>query len=376
MKKISIKTQININIKKQNGSITLYTIISMLFFLIMVSGLYINSSYRVQKQNKEIQKIQEEYKKDDINDIYEKTMTSNEKLLSEVVKVGDYVKYKADTASTDELINDLTTYSGNTDTSYNTSSTIKQENLNWRVLDITDEGEVRLISELPTNSTIALYGAKGYNNAVYLLDKTCNELYNNKIYAKKVQSLKIEDIQKYLNYDYTQQDIGVGKYGEISEYTEFRNYPNIYTKEKTGYVDGVKGTELDLSEQVYPINEDFTEAKTSIKTTQTHWNKMLEKTDFLNEKYYEIFMNNGNYYTTYWMSSRSVNTYSDHADFGIKYVDSGCLHMINIYNSYNNYYADITKHALRPVVTLKSDVLINSTKSGDGTEVSKAWVLI
>ena len=86
--------------------------------------------------------------------------------------VGDYVSYTPDTASTDSILTDLGTYSGS---SNNTTSTLTQETLNWRVLDVKD-GQVRLISATPTISKIKLQGAKGYNNAVYLLDKTCKTL--------------------------------------------------------------------------------------------------------------------------------------------------------------------------------------------------------
>ncbi len=79
-----------------------------------------------------------------------------EKLIDKVndgtIKIGDYVKYTPDTASTTEILQELNTYSG---ADANTTSTLTQESLNWRVLDVKD-GQVRLISELPTTSTIAL----------------------------------------------------------------------------------------------------------------------------------------------------------------------------------------------------------------------------
>ena len=91
MKELSIKTQKNINIKNEKGSITLYTIISILFFLIIVSGLYINSSYKVQKQNKEIQKIQKSYEKTDINTVYEEALSNYDyPLLKDEVEVTYY----------------------------------------------------------------------------------------------------------------------------------------------------------------------------------------------------------------------------------------------------------------------------------------------
>lgn len=72
-------------IREQKGSITLYVLISMLFFAIVLMSLYVNSSYKVQKQQREIEKIQDNYNKEDINDLYEKTYTKYQYTNSENV---------------------------------------------------------------------------------------------------------------------------------------------------------------------------------------------------------------------------------------------------------------------------------------------------
>ena len=63
--------KIKSKIKEQKGSITIFVLISMIFFTIVVMALYVNSSYKVQAQQKEIEKIQKTYQKEDINQIYE-----------------------------------------------------------------------------------------------------------------------------------------------------------------------------------------------------------------------------------------------------------------------------------------------------------------
>ena len=63
--------KIKSKIKEQKGSITIFVVISMIFFTIVVMALYVNSSYKVQAQQKEIEKIQKTYEKEDINQIYE-----------------------------------------------------------------------------------------------------------------------------------------------------------------------------------------------------------------------------------------------------------------------------------------------------------------
>ena len=325
----------------------------------------------------------------DLGTVSKKIMTDgliSNKIKNDVIEIGDYVKYAPDTLQTTDtaytnLISDLETYSGNTDTTQNTSSTITQESLNWRVLDIVKDEDgnscVRLISEIPTTSTVTLYGAKGYNNAVYLLDETCSTLYNNSTYAKKVQSLKIEDIQNYLTYDYTQYtdsdvSLAAGKYGGTKTYNGY--YPNIFAKETTGWVDGLKGTELGLSEQITPIDETSTKAGTSIEVTQTHWTKEMISEDFKDSIYYNLFMNDGiSNYSDYWMSSRCVFTSPSVAHFIVRRVFLGKV------GSYNLYYSDDQSYgytgSIRPIITLNADILINAEESGDGSSAENAWII-
>ena len=285
------------------------------------------------------------------------------------IKIGDYVSYTLDQASTDEILEELKKYSGSLN---NTTSTLRQEELKWRVLDVKD-GKVRLISATPTNqdktnaqNTIFFSGAKGYNNAVYLLDKTCKTLYNNSKLASKVQNLKIEDIQDHLTYDYKQcsnSNVDTGKYGGTKEYITNKNYPDIFAKEKTGWIDGTQGTELNLSEQTVPISETKTTAKEKIKVTQTYWYKSMTSNDFKDSIYYNLFINNGGNYQTYWISSRCVNIYSDYANFSIRFIDSGIVGASGSYRSNDEeVYRD---YAFRPVITLNSNVQVTS---GDGSE--------
>ena len=296
---------------------------------------------------------------------------------SDYVKVGDYVQYTPDSVNSTEynnLISDFKTYSGST---ANTTSTLKQDKLNWRVLDVTDDGQVRLISDGPTTSKITLSGAKGYNNVVYLLDQTCNIFYNNSKLSSKVQNLKIEDIQNCLTYDYTQftnSNVNTGKYGGTKTYTDNKYYPNIFANEKTGWVDEKQGTELNLSEQTTPINETGTQAKTSIKITQTYWSRRVEENEFKNPIYYNLFINNGTIYSTYWMSSHCVNANLNRACFCIRYVSSGGFGACSIYFSDDKY--DSRGFPFRPVITLNSDVQLDTNDTTkDGTLASKAWII-
>ena len=218
---------------------------------------------------------------------------------------------------TNKLIEELGTYSGSES---NTKETLKQEmDLNWRVLDVKD-GQVRLISELPTTSTITLSGYNGYNNAVKLLDDTCSTLYNNSKLASKVQNLKIEDIQdKMVESNYNNIDTNYGK----TFTPTYKYYPSIIEKEKAKKVNGKEGIELDVSEQKELINQEEKSEASSLEVKYTQWRKTMTTNDFKDSKYYELFINNGNNYAKYWISSRCVCASSLVASFGVNIVLSG-----------------------------------------------------
>ena len=63
--------EIKSKMKEQKGSITLFVLTSMIFFTIVVAALYVNTNYKAQAQQREIEKIQQTYEKDDINEIYQ-----------------------------------------------------------------------------------------------------------------------------------------------------------------------------------------------------------------------------------------------------------------------------------------------------------------
>ena len=374
-------------ILKNTKGITLVALVITIIILLILAGISISAltntgifqKAKDAKQKSENAALDQNTKLDEYENELDKYLPEQggEKLVDKVndgtIKVGDYISYTPDGASTEDILQELATYSGNTDSTKNTTSTLTQEidkekGLKWRVLDVKD-GKVRLISDRPTTSKITLSGAKGYNNAVYILDKTCKKLYNNSKLASNVQNLKIEDIQDHLVYDYTQypnSNVDTGKYGGTKEYTDYKSYPNIFAKEKTGWVDGTQGTELSLSEQTTPINETNKIANEKIKITQTYWYKTMSANEFDGENkemYYKLFINNGSNYPAYWMSSRCVNADNNSAFFSVRLVSSGDVGAYNLCNSYD--LVGSNDCVFRPCITLNSNVQVTS---GNGTE--------
>ena len=191
---------------KNVRAITLVALIITIVILLILAGISISALTNTglfgkakeaksasENAEKEQNKVLDEYETA-LDQYDEKTLVY--KVNNGTIKVGDYIRYTPDTVTKDDknyktLISNLETYSGSDN---NTESTLNQDKLNWRVLDVKD-GNVRLISAEPTTSKITLNGYNGYNNAVKLLDDTCSTLYNNLKFSNNVQNLKIEDIK-------------------------------------------------------------------------------------------------------------------------------------------------------------------------------------
>ena len=278
--------------------------------------------------------------------------------LADKVKVGDYVTYAPDELDSNAvatLKSNLNTYSGKSNSTINAA--IDRQDLKWRVLDV-QNGQVRLISEVPTTSKIELYGYNGYNNAVKLIDDACSTLYTNTKLANKVQNLKIEDITKYMK---TQPTEDTTPYSPEDKY-----YPEILLKEKGQTVNGTAGTELDLSEQTEFISQTTKPQVSSWTLKMTYWYQRMNNTDsFTDSKYYELFINNGSNYPTYWMSSRCVRAGSNLASFFVRIVDSGLVDANYLY--YSSAAESSRDYAFRPVITLNSNVQVTS---GNGSPES------
>ena len=367
-------------IKPENKGITLIALVITIIILLILATISIQlltNTGLFQKANeaKDKTKNATENQAKTLNE-YEDTM--NEYLqgatgemaekLADKVKVGDYVKYEPDTASTDSILQELETYSGS---DANTTSTLTQEkDLNWRVLDI-QNGQVRLISEIPTISKIELKGFNGYNNAIKLLDNACNVLYNNSKLANKVQNLKIEDITDYINEkDYSKFKTEYGS----TNFSTSKYYPNILLKEKEQKVNGIEGNKLGMSQQDEYIKQTEETEADELELKYTYWEKEMDESDFTNSKYYELFIKKGeNKYKNYWISSRCLTINSDFGCYFIREVENGTLKADDLCGT--SGYQSPLLYAFRPVVTLNSNVKIDNTNSGDGSTAEQAYAI-
>ena len=309
-------------------------------------------------------------------EIYEKSIAD---LVNEgTIKVGDYVAYTPDIGTWDWSITvdgvTYATYSGST----SNTGILTTESLNWRVLDIVD-GQVRLISDVPTTQTVYLQSYNGYNNAVYLLNKLCNTLYS-KSGVGTAQSLKIEDIQGHMNLDTTTGGWDYNTYsGYGSTYSPTsKYYPSIFLQEKNQIVDGTPGTTYGLSEQTALINQTINSQQVSSWTVKsTYWYQSfsyINRTRWTDQMYYTLFINNGSNYSTYWLASRCVDAYSNYVEFSVRGVNNGNVYAYGLCRSSGSAFGHV--YRIRPVVTLNSGITVDSRDTTkDGSTVQKAWEL-
>ena len=367
-------------LRKENKGITLVALVITIIILLILAGITISSltntglfakakEARDKTQNaaENQAKTLNEYE-DELNKYISGTTGEKAEKLADKVKVGDYVSYIPDTVSNTDtkyttLISNLAIYSGST---ANTTSTLTQEkDLKWRVLDV-QNGQVRLISEVPTTSKITLSGYNGYNNAVKLLDDACSTLYNNSKLASRVQNLKIEDITKYMTTQPTE---------DTTPYSPTNiNYPKILENEENQtVVNSTTSNKLGVSKQDGFVTGNGTSATSTLK--KTYWSQSMTSADkFTDSKYYELFIKKGeNKYKNYWISSRCLTINSDFGCYFIREVENGSLKADDLCGT--SGYQSPLLYAFRPVVTLNSNVKIDNTNSGDGSTAEQAYAI-
>ncbi len=367
---------------KENGSITLFILLAILFFLIVIFSIFVASSNKQQSQNSEIDKIKKEYAQSvhDIDQIYKSTVLDN---LPNLIKIGDYVNYTYDTVSDGYSL-------PSTQSGYTSNQTIKQPNtpLNWRILNIDKEnGTMDLISETVTNQLVYLNGALGYNNGVYLLNDICKTLYSNHNVNISARSLNIEDIENQMNvtgentkntYVNVESKLQYGQtktYGQIGSETENNTYyPNLYAKENTSGINTTttKQDGIDNSENGYtsPTSDTSTLAD-SLTVTQTfyYFKTTPANSCFDNSILYDMVFNPS---TQYFLASRFSSCFDLSASFGLFRVNNGNLSAAYIFSSGSGTSAGNSSNysgRLRPVVTVNIDQILPCTgTAADGKD--------
>lgn len=280
------------------------------------------------------------------------------------INVGDYVDY---TPSTKESIYPKEELSSVYTGSDKNSSDLVQDSLKWQVLNIHQDGSIDLIGT-PTSQYLYLYGARGYNNGVYILNDICERLYSNQVHKIKARSINLEDFEN--NLTDTGKNARNNNYNMQKTYTDYYWYPNLYENENGSGVNITEGGELktngitnsekstlDISTNVQ--SKKATESVLSL--TQTYYNIEISEENFGNAS--EVVGN-----SAYWIATRSIYCGTD-ATFMILCLARDEKDSISsviaqtygfrrsfLYKSSNISYYDYRK--IRPVITIEPDIEI------------------
>ena len=287
-----------------------------------------------------------------------------ENIAETKLRVGDYVNYIPD--GEDSVFS----------SELGTQNSMRKEDLDWVVLDIKDNGMVELIADSQTTSTIEVYGADGYNNAVYIFDDTMNRLYKNDSIGATARNINEEDLTSKIKDDYNPKfttPSGYITYGTSKTISGKIYYPTIWASEEgeNNSIDGnLNNGTLGQSEQTQPVyGTSYTNNSITAKSNYCYLNsqvqynmKPVETQDSISDTsfYWDILCETGNYF----YSTRVViiSASNNPINYGIKYGPR--LYANGIYTENNNGYRSETK-SLRPIVTLPESSIDLTVGTGD-----------
>ena len=306
-----------------------------------------------------------------------KTVSVTVNQYSSKYKIGDLVNYTPNTEKSESTVNE--SESGTSE-----QKVAKDATLKWKILNIDEaNGTVDIISENPTSSTVKFYGALGYHNGPYVMNKICEELYSNSTLNVKARNINLLDMEKHLTpggIAERNKFTNAVKYGTTKTYTEGNSkYPLLYDGQKGAGVNvaetevETKMEKIDITKGNDPYEESKAIAETEpIKDSSFGTGKPLTVTS----TYYGISINGTNYGTAgdvmksnnvFWVASRYVYANSDYADFGLRLAFTS-MDRYRMYGSDGRTYS--YNYRLRPVVSLPSSILSDTKDAASG-----AWNL-
>lgn len=260
----------------------------------------------------------------------------------------------------------------------------KMDDMEWRILDVEEDGTVKLISTKPTTSTLTLSGEQGWLDAETKLDTLCSNLYAHGT-GITARSLKVEDIDKLANmltpearkaesrdygrkfkykYDTTANEIRYSKQNDDGTWTAYARTWNAKFKDprnaeinSTHYQDAEGNpiiAELEYTDYYYRISNKI---PSTVKTADN-----ILVSDLISNGLNSTNDAANSSNVTQWLSSRCVNCDAAAAYFKVRLVLSGGVSYASLW--YSKGTSSSKSSAVRPVINLPSNVL---TTKVDGT---------
>ncbi len=313
-------------LKQEKGSITLFVLISMIFFLMFLVGMYMLSATAEKGVIEEQARIKEIYEQgiNDIDNVYATLDNDSKKYLKDVVKPGDYIQYILE----EKTFNITPEQAGqDNEQEFNTSD---YKGL-WQVLYNDNEHGLQIISETSV-ATLTL----GYNT-------TNNEIAKEKVkvaYNNIVNTLN-NFCKNYINIAYTKDAYSARCVGS-----------NPITPEDVIANDETEKFKWNNVDSGFKVKDD---------NYLIDYNAMKESKN-RNE--------NGIVQEDCWLASRHVYSADDGANFNVRFIiDENNQYGRSICAISPSGYLVTSSHSkgVRPVITLKNNI---QTDSGDGNKNS------
>ena len=350
---------------KEDGGITLIALVLTIIVLLILTGISISM---LTGENGILNKAIEAKEKTEKSQKEEQAELATIEAISKGINVGTTVEYipkgkynwKADYSG------------GDNDIELNSEEADFKVTL-WKILSL-NNGKATLIAEDTSKGNVQLKGAQGYNNGVKLLNDACSNLYGNNEKGINSRNLNIEDIEKYMLEEKLKEVYLYKEYVQygsqvLSPYTTNVKYPAIYEKEKLSVINGIEKTDgLGKSEQVEFIDKNAQNSNegiipaTSIQPYQQYWRKNNDfmKSAFKNSNvnYYDLLIKTS---STYWLSTRSINTSSTVYSFDIRKVYYGEISANSMFSSIgiNGNWSSIF-----PIITVNLDNIHGNEEDG------------
>jgi len=284
----------------------------------------------------------------------------------EHLHIGDYVNYTPVAGTKTEVTTAETGYTGVTEGEDTTQRYTVDTNTTWRVLGLSeDKNNLLLTSGSPIKKDgespyLILQGATSYKKCVTTLEKISN-IYKNE-YAEEARSMTADDINNVLGITVDRTANKVYK----------NDNPNVNIDQF-----GVLGQTYTYREGDWTVNEEKLETgnpKIGTKEAGTAYYYEYGNPSIVdsNSRIYDVLFKgttqNENYAKSYWLASPGVVVDSAYAYFGPGSVNDGYVCSgYDMFGSYGYWFA--SEFAVRPVVSLKSDITVNEIqKTEDKTE--------
>ena len=274
------------------------------------------------------------------------------------LKVGDKVNYDEQSNGEKSYSIDYTQNGGDSEEN---NQELKTEDLEWRVLGVNTNGQLELISNKPTTSTLYLKGDTGYLNGPNLLNEACNTLYGQGKYAANGRSLKFEDVLKLADLDLETLRSGHGEKWQYRFSTEAG-----YMQSRTSTDRGKTWT--DWEDITSPYYQKFNVPGEKEINSSNPGMKEIEPTDYpynLNGIKDETILNllqNGEDSSEkilQWLASTYISCRPTYVSFIIRTIGGPSPILWDSHRLNPNY-----SYAMRPVVTIKPSVKIGEPIEG------------